>query len=105
MAVMGPGPRGSSRRGTIRLRTMDWNRLNRAGIPRGDLVSYLKSPVRLRLARQRGSCLLCCARPVNEIALCAGCFACLTDEERRLAEPYLTAAGATEDQRAPGRGA
>jgi len=84
---------------------MDWNRLNRAGIPRGDLVSYLKSPVRLRLARQRGSCLLCCARPVNEIALCAGCFACLTDEERRLAEPYLTAAGATEDQRAPGRGA
>jgi hypothetical protein len=65
-------------------------RLNRAGIQRGDLVSYLTNPARLRRAREKGECLLCCASPINEVALCMGCFPCLTDEERVLAEPYLS---------------
>jgi hypothetical protein len=69
---------------------MQHGRLNRAGIQRGDLVSYLKNPERLRRAREKGECLLCCARPVNEVALCMACFPCLSDEERALAEPYLS---------------
>jgi hypothetical protein len=64
--------------------------MNLGAIPRHELVSYLKSPIRLRLAREKGLCLLCCDRPVNEICLCISCFPCLTDEERRWAEPYLT---------------
>jgi hypothetical protein len=66
------------------------SRLNRAGVPRDELASILRSPERLRRALEGGRCLLCCASPVNEVCLCTGCFALLTDRERSLAEPYVS---------------
>lgn len=69
---------------------MDDTRLNRAGIPREELISFLKIPARLRRALQKGKCLLCCGNPVNEVCLCISCFPLLTDAERAAAAPYLS---------------
>ena len=64
-------------------------RLNSEGIDRMNLRHALNDGKLVRAARQRGMCMLCRGRPVTSAGLCEGCLASLTDEEIRLATPWI----------------
>ena len=64
-------------------------RLNSEGIERINLRDALSDGKLVRAARQRGMCMLCRGAPVTSAGLCEGCLANLTDEEIRLATPWM----------------
>jgi hypothetical protein len=64
-------------------------RMNSEGIERSRLRDVLVDGRLVREARLRGMCLLCRGRPVTSAGLCEGCLANLTDEEIRLATPFI----------------
>lgn len=64
-------------------------RMNSEGIERSRLVDVLSDGRLVREARLRGMCLLCRGKPVTDAGLCEGCLANLTDDEIRLATPFI----------------
>jgi hypothetical protein len=64
-------------------------RMNSEGIERSRLVDVLLDGRLVREARRRGMCLLCRGRPVSDAGLCEGCLANLTDDELRIATPFI----------------
>jgi hypothetical protein len=64
-------------------------RFNSEGIERRRLADVLVDGRLVREARIRGACMLCKGRPVTDAGLCEGCLASLTDDEIRLATPFI----------------
>lgn len=63
--------------------------MNSEGIERSRLADVLADGRLVREARLRGMCLLCRGKPVTDAGLCEGCLANLTDDEIRLATPFI----------------
>lgn len=69
------------------------DRFNREGVPRADLLLALRAPKIVRTAVETDTCLLCCARKVNEAGLCQMCMPLVSDEELRVIERWMTGVG------------
>lgn len=69
------------------------DRWNPEGLPRDQLLFFLKRPDRVMAARKNNRCLLCCQSPVHEGGLCDRCTPFLNDEERRIVERYMAGVG------------
>ena len=68
-------------------------RIHREGILRGDLLIALRTKSKVITARETDTCMLCCAKKVNDAGICQMCMPLVSDEELKVIERWMAGVG------------
>lgn len=69
------------------------SRIHREGVPRDDLLIALRTKSMVITARETDTCMLCCAKKVNDAGICQMCMPLVSDEELKVIERWMAGVG------------